>query len=331
MVIVRYLEYLTALARERHFARAAAVCHVTQPTLSAGIKQLEKSLGVLIVARGRRFVGLTAEGERVLGWAQRVLADYACLEQQLDELRDGLAGRLSIGAVPVSLPVTALVTAPFAQRHPHVQLRLTAHSPLDIQRGLDDFTLDAGITYLGDERPDQRTQPLYRERYVLVTPVRESLRGRTSITWAEAAAQPLCLLTPDMQNRRIIDMHFREVGAAARTVLETNELLTLWSHIRMGGYSSIVPHTFLLFLGEIGGLMCLPLVEPDARHRVGLVVRNLNPLPPLARALLNHAQGLNLTAEIEKRIASGLVDGTHAPQANERIETGDVAGPRTHR
>ena len=75
MVIVRYLEYLAVLAKERHFARAAAVCNVTQPALSAGIKQLEESLGVLIVERRQRFAGLTPEGERVLGWAQRVLAD----------------------------------------------------------------------------------------------------------------------------------------------------------------------------------------------------------------------------------------------------------------
>jgi DNA-binding transcriptional LysR family regulator len=78
-MVIRHLRYLTALAQERHFARAAAICNVTQPTLSAGIKQLEESLGVLIVERGHRFVGLTAEGERVLAWAQRLLVDYESL------------------------------------------------------------------------------------------------------------------------------------------------------------------------------------------------------------------------------------------------------------
>ncbi|HTB65860.1 MAG TPA: LysR family transcriptional regulator [Steroidobacteraceae bacterium] len=95
-MIVRYLDYLVALARERHFARAAATCNVTQPTLSAGIKQLEESLGVLIVERRQRFVGFTPEGERVLAWAQRVLADYSGLTQELSELQGGLAGQLRI-------------------------------------------------------------------------------------------------------------------------------------------------------------------------------------------------------------------------------------------
>ena len=91
MLIIRHLQYLVALARERHFARAAAVCNVTQPTLSAGIQQLEESLGVLIAERGQRFLGLTAEGERVLAWSQRVLADYGGLRQELSEMRIRLA------------------------------------------------------------------------------------------------------------------------------------------------------------------------------------------------------------------------------------------------
>ena len=71
------LEYLIALSREQHFGRAAETCGVTQPTLSAGIKQLEEMLGVLLVQRGSRFIGFTAEGERTLDWARRIVGDIA--------------------------------------------------------------------------------------------------------------------------------------------------------------------------------------------------------------------------------------------------------------
>ena len=74
-MVIRQLAYLVALARERHFGRAAAACNVTQPTLSAGIRHLENELGVPLVERSQRFQGLTAEGERVLTWAQRIIAD----------------------------------------------------------------------------------------------------------------------------------------------------------------------------------------------------------------------------------------------------------------
>ena len=120
-MIIRHLQYLSVLARERHFARAAAACNVTQSTLSAGIKQLEESLGVLIVERGHRFIGLTEEGERVLAWAQRALADYSGLQQELSEMREGMIGRLRIGAIPVTLPIVPLLTAHRHRRDiPHI-------------------------------------------------------------------------------------------------------------------------------------------------------------------------------------------------------------------
>ena len=131
-MVIRHLQYLTALARERHSARAAAMCNVTQPTLSAGIKQLEESLGVLIVERGQRFLGLTAEGERVLAWARRVLIDYSGLQQELSERREGLVGQLRIGAIPVTLPIVPLLTTPFARRHGRTDIQVVfAHLDLD--------------------------------------------------------------------------------------------------------------------------------------------------------------------------------------------------------
>src|ERR1700758_2681956 len=99
-MIVRYLDYLVALARERHFARAAAACHVTQPTLSSGIKQLEESLGVLVVERGPPFRGLTPEGGRVLASARRITSDVQSLRQDVDATRGELSGPLLVGVVP---------------------------------------------------------------------------------------------------------------------------------------------------------------------------------------------------------------------------------------
>ena len=150
-MILRHLEFMTALAREKHFARAAASCHVTQSTLSAGIKQLEESLGVLLVERGQRFMGLTPEGEKVLEWAKHVIADYEGLQQSLAEMRRGLTGYLKIGAIPVTLPIISLLTTPFAKRHPHTHTVIRSLTSIEIQRGIDDLTLDVGMTYLDNE------------------------------------------------------------------------------------------------------------------------------------------------------------------------------------
>src|SRR5580698_3768245 len=253
-MIIRHLEFLAALAREKHFARAAAACRVTQSTLSAGIKQMEESLGVLLVERGQRFMGFTPEGEKALEWAKHVIADYEGLQQSLSEMRRGLTGFLKIGAIPVTLPVISLLTTPFAKLHPRTHTVIRSLTSIEIQRGIDELTLDIGLTYL-DNEPLARVRrlQLYTEHYVFLTPRCSATKDRQTIPWAEAAGYPLCLLTSDMQNRRIIDMHFHEAGAEATAAIETNSLITLWSHMKFGRWSTVVPNSFLSLIGEVDG------------------------------------------------------------------------------
>jgi DNA-binding transcriptional LysR family regulator len=299
-VLIKHLEYLAALAHERHFARAAAACNVTQPTLSAGLKQLEDSLGVLLVERGQRFQALTAEGERVLAWARRILTDCHSLEQDVRAMRGELVGRLRIGAVPMALPAISIITAMFAARHPRVTITVLSLTSAEIQRGLEDFSLDVGLTYL--ERgplPHLRTLALYRERYLLLTPADGPFAGRTTVTWREAATVPLCLLTPDMQGRRIIDGYFRQADAQPRPTVETNSLITVCSHLRAGAWSSVMPHTILYLVGELAGTRAIPLVEPDTAETVGLIAPERNPLPPVTTALFDVLSGGEIAPLVE--------------------------------
>ena len=298
-MILQNLRYLAALARERHFSRAAGACGVTQPTLSAGVKQLEEELGLLIVRRGQRFEGLTAEGQRILEWGQRILADCESLEQEASVLRGGLRGRLRIGAIPTTLPALSLLTLPFSQLHPHVTISIHSLSSIDIQRGLDDFSLDAGITYLDNEPlANVRTIPLYHERYLLFTPAGTPLADGETVSWEDVTGLPLCLLTPDMQNRRIIDGLFAAAGATVHPAMETNSVLTLWSHVRSGAYSSILSQAFLFLFGEPAGIRAIPITGSVATHSVGLVVSDHEPLTPSARALAALAATLDLAAAL---------------------------------
>jgi DNA-binding transcriptional LysR family regulator len=293
-MLLKHLQYLTALARERHFARAAAACQVTQPTLSAGIKQLEEQLGLLVVQRGQRFEGLTAEGERVLAWAQRITADAESLEQEASLLRQVLEGRLRIGVVPTALPAVPILALPLARRYPGVRLTVISDPSVDIQAGLDEFRFEAGITYL-DNEPLSRVRPipLYREQYLLITPTGGRLAGRSRVTWREAASLPLCLLTPDMQNRRILNAHFADAGAAVQPALETNSVFTLCALVRSGYWSSVLPHGFLPLLSGAEGIAILQLEGPPAAHAVGVVVSDREPLQPTATALLDVLAGLD--------------------------------------
>jgi DNA-binding transcriptional LysR family regulator len=302
-MVIKQLKYFTALAREKHFGRAAAACHVSQPTLSAAIRQLEEDLGVPIVERGQRFKGLTVEGKRVLEWAHRILADCDALQQDLSRARDGLAGRLRLGVIPAALPAVSLVTAPFCATHPGVSITILSQSSIEIQRALDAFEIDIGMTYLDNEPLiNVRTQPLYRERYILLTAATGPFAKRKTLRWAEAAAVPLCLLTPDMQNRRILDAVFRSVNCAPAPAIETNSVLTLCSHVRDGHWSSVMPHTFLHVFGVPAGMRAIPLVEPAPTHEIGLAIADREPAPPIARALMQAARKQKLQAILDKPV-----------------------------
>jgi DNA-binding transcriptional LysR family regulator len=283
---IKQLTYLAALAREQHFGRAAAACHVSQPTLSAGIRQLEDDLGVPVVERGRRFNGLTPEGRRVLDHATRILAECEALRQNLDEASQGLSGRLRLGVVPTALPMVSHVTVPMYARYPKVMLTILSQSSIEIQRGIENFELEAGITYLDNEPLEHvRARPLYAENYVFLTAAKGAFGGRKNISWKDAADAPLCLLTPDMQNRRILDGVFRSVGASPTPVMETNSILNLCSHASAGHWSSIVPAPLLRVFGLPKGTVALPLVTPEVTRSVGLIIAAREPASPLARSL----------------------------------------------
>ena len=285
------LEYLMALAREQHFGRAADNCGVTQPTLSAGIKQLEALLGVMLVQRGSRYIGLTPEGERTLDWARRIVGDARSMRQELKTLKFGLSGQLNIAAIPTGLAIVESLTTPFREKHPDVRFSVHSRNSIEILNMLENLEIDAGISYL-DNEPLGRvsTIPLYQERYRLVTSANSPLGRRDKVTWKEVGDIPLCLLTPDMQNRRIIDGLLRRAGADPQPTLVSNSMIVLFSHVRTGQWASIMPLKIAETLGLTDTIRAIPIVEPEAVHTVGLLVPQREPLTPLTAALVAEAR-----------------------------------------
>ena len=306
-VLLRQMEYLSALAREGHFARAADACHVSQPSLSAGISKLERDLGVSIVHRGRRYEGLTKEGERVLWWAHRILAECDALHEDLSSMAGSLSGVLRVGAIPTALPVAPLLTTPFCERHPDAGVALESLPSQEISRRLGEFDLDAAVTYVDDgEVGDVRITPLYEERYLLLTPLHGRFADRGTVGWAEAAELPLCMLTPDMRNRRILDGFFAEAGAAAVPAIETDTVAALYAHVATRQWSSVVSHAWLNMFGVPEGMCLVRMTDPGRYPRVGLVVADRDPGSLLAGALLEVVRRLDVRGDLERLLQRHL-------------------------
>jgi DNA-binding transcriptional LysR family regulator len=294
--LIDKLGFLLALSREKHFGHAAEACGVTQPTLSAGIKQLETQLGVLLVYRSARFGGFTPEGERVLEWARRIVGDARAMRDEVKSLRQGLSGHLRLAVVPTALPVMARLTGPMAERHPEVIFSIRSCNSLEVLSLMENLEAEAGVTYVGSEPLGRvRSLSLFEERYRLLISADAELAGRAEVGWREVASVPLSLLTPDMQNRRIIDRRMHKAGADPVPVLESNSMIVLISHVRTGRWASVLPEVMadsLLMGGEVGApvIRSIPITDNDPPPVIGLVYPHREPLMPLTAALVTEAR-----------------------------------------
>ena len=287
MTSIRDMQLLDALARNSHFARAAKECGISQPAFSARIRNLELEFGAPLVRRGNRFMGFTKEGKVALKWARQLLLDVDGMRQELEVLKGTLSGKLSIGVVPTALTFAAELPGRLRADYPNLSLQIISTTSTKILRGLEDFSLDAGITYLDDDIPSfLHVEPLYHEKYVLLVPPRLAPRTSGNVSWKEAAGLPLCLLTRDMYNRRILDGIFEKVGAVPRPVIETNSFIVALAQVADGTAATIAPQALADSFPVTDEVVRLELNEPEESKPIGLLVTDRKPAPPAVSALI---------------------------------------------
>ena len=299
---MKKINYLIALAKIGHFGRAADACHISQPTLSSAIQHLEEELGVTLIQRGQKFVGLTPEGEKILIRAQRLASDWEALKQEAALCKQQLTGTLRIGAIPTTLAVEPLLTAAYRNTYPNLRFQLFSHCAEQIIRRLDEFELDFGLTYLEDPRLQGfKVLPLYQERHVLLARQAELVEFSAPLDWQTAAQLPLCLLTPNMQNRQLIDAAFRDAGVKPNIVVETDEVFSVYAHVRCAGLFAIVPHSLLSLIEMRQEVSAIPL-EPLLTRQIGLIARQQNLELPIQQAAWKITEQLNLQKRFDALI-----------------------------
>jgi DNA-binding transcriptional LysR family regulator len=283
------LAFLVALAEEKHFGLAAKACGVSQPSLSVGIKCLEKALDAQLVERDQRFIGLTAEGERALEWARRIIADTRAMSQEVKGGKDGLVGRVRMAVIPTALPVIAELTQPLHARNPGLCFQIVSRSSAGIRRLLDETAIDAAISYVDRKSRDRLIAiPLYREEYRLVTNKSFSRPCSDRATWAEVSELPLCLM--DAENRRVTQALTRRANAGPRITLESDSVAVLLSHIRAGHSAGVLPEGLLRSAETQDEFCILPIVKPAISCTIGLIMQSREPMTAVALAIAAQAR-----------------------------------------
>lgn len=287
---IKQLKGLIALDRTRHFGQAAAACHITQPTLSMRIRNLEEELNLTLIQRGQRFEGFTPEGERILAWARALLAAHDGLEAEAAICRGQMVGQLRVGMVPLASLNPMQLIKPLADKYPELQFSLLSMTSEQIIDGVSRNQLDLGICYLHhvDSQlfnvvwlPNTRMGLLHDRRHYQF--------ADATPEWDTLAALPLGFLTKGMYYRESIEMSFKAKGLAPKYVFESDSTFQIIQAVQAGICCAIMPlNNGLEALSD--NLEIRPIPETEVDSMLALIMRNKEPVSSLAEKCFADAQ-----------------------------------------
>jgi DNA-binding transcriptional LysR family regulator len=273
-MFLKQLEYLIAVIEEDHFGRAASRCNVKQPSLSNGIKQLELELGVTLFKRGRgqRLYGVTEEGKRVAEWSRIILANCTAMRDTISDMQNNLSGTIRLGAITSMSPVLPIILQRIRRAYPLVSVDVRFVGNEELQTGLDNFSIDCGITYMeqADEMPWCNTIPIFEETWSLLVPDSFEFEEMDEISWEKAGDLPLALLRPSMYERAIADETFTKAGKKVTPKIESESILHLMFQTQFTELCTIIPSHYTRMPGLHSGTKALLLKDPVIRRGIGL-------------------------------------------------------------
>ena len=274
MNIIDTFRYLVALEEHKHFSRAAQACHITQPALSNALKSLEEEMGLKIVNRGRNYEGLTEEGERVLSSAYQVLHELDRLKMEIVSKKESPTGNVIIGSIPSALPVASSFAASIWSLHNGLKPVVRSMTSHDLELCLENLSVDVAFGY--SERPEIQSQeveiiPQYEEKFFFLTKKKNEFYEE-SLTWSDASKKDLCLLTPEMHNRKLIDIFFAKNNIKINPVMQTDSIFSLLLTVYTGQLSTILSGPTANFAKINGELEIRELVEPAETTAIGIMI-----------------------------------------------------------
>ncbi|AIZ32032.1 LysR family transcriptional regulator [Pseudomonas parafulva] len=289
---IKQLKFLIALDQTRHFGQAAELCHISQPTLSMRLRNLEEELDLVLVERGQRFEGFTEAGERILAWAKTLLAAHDGLQAEAASCRGQVVGNLRLGSVPLASFNPMALLLPLREKYPELHLQLSSLSSQQVVDGLSRNQLDLGICYLDQvDLTFFEVIELGTTTMGLLHDTRHFQFPDAQLQWQALAGVPLGLLSKGMHYRQSLDLSFRSRGLAPQAVLESDSTFQLIQAVNAGICCAVMPlDCGLEALNE--HLRIVPVADASIHSPVGLLLRRSEPRPAIAEQCFEHARAL---------------------------------------
>ncbi|HCH24229.1 MAG TPA: DNA-binding transcriptional regulator OxyR [Oceanospirillaceae bacterium] len=274
MISVKDLHYLVVLSQTGHYGKAAAICHVSQPTLSGQIKKLEQRLGARLVEASKPKLLLTPLGEQVVAKAKPVLAQVADIESLATQHQDPYSGKLTLALIPsVAAYILPFLTQQVRSQLPNLRIELVELQTHKLLQQLQAGTVDAGLLALPKPQPGLRSLNMWVEEFVLALPVQHEWVGRQHVDSQEIVHQRLLILE---DGHCLADQTKRLCGLSdGNKQFKGTSLETLRHMVRMGYGVTLVPKLTQLLWQEQGeaGIVFIPINNPVPGRQLGIMGR----------------------------------------------------------
>jgi LysR family hydrogen peroxide-inducible transcriptional activator len=278
MVTLRQLRYFAALARHRHFGRAAEECAVSQPALSVQVQELEASLGAVLLERSWGRIALTHEGQEVARRARRILSEVGDLVDHARHRARLLTGPLRLGAIPSIAPYLLPAALPRLQeRHPELALQIRETRTATLVDELLRGALDVLVLSLPVEHPELETIRLFEDRFLLAAPAGHQGAGQPDAASALLAAEQLLLLEEGHCLRDQALSYCQEVDRGAMSSFGASSLSTIIQMVANGLGITLLPELSLPFEVHDPRIALLRFAPPEPSRTVGLAWRRSSP------------------------------------------------------
>ena len=282
---LRQLEYIVAVADVRNFHRAAERCHVSQPTLSAQVQQLEGVLGTLLFERDRRGVLLTSSGESIVAHARRVLLEVGDLLSVARLGHDPFEGTFRLGVIPTVAPYLLPEVMPvLSARYPKLRLVFREEKTDDVVRELGEGKLDLGLLALEADVGDLDHAEVLKDPFVVALPKGHALTKKKRIALTALEDEPVLLLD-DGHCFRTQALALCAKARALEGDLRATSLGTLVQMVSTGAGMTLLPRLALEVENRRGQLETRPFVPPAPSRTIALVWRPTSPFAEAFRAI----------------------------------------------
>jgi LysR family cyn operon transcriptional activator len=279
---LRHLRYFLAIAEAGSFTRAAAKLHLTQPTLSHQIRQLEESLGTPLFDRIGRRVQLTPPGLVFKAHAEHALQSLASARAALDELQGLMRGTLAIGVFQsFNSSLLPPILARYSAQYPGIRVSVRQLPTRAMEDQLVNGELDLGIAYVEPGSDRIVSERLFDERMMLVVGARHALASRRELQLTQLGRLPLVLLSEEFPSRRLLADWFAQAGFEPDVRIEINSTDAILATVRASGLATIQTRRMA---GGFPELRCIPL-KPALTRTVAVLWRRDGYRSAAARAL----------------------------------------------